>query len=142
MIEMVGCDVFVVNPKDGLGVVGDVLVAVSGGPHSPLAARTANLFSRNEGSSLNLVHLTESGSTMGKGAFDEFLEVIDDGIDVETEVVESDDFAEDIVDLSEEYDLTLLGLPNQSRLTRYLLSSKHQEIEEKVGGPVISVRSG
>ncbi|MFB6284049.1 MAG: hypothetical protein ABEK59_08990 [Halobacteria archaeon] len=141
LIKAVDCDVFVVNPKGGFGEVNDVLVTDAEGPHSTLAAWTANLFARYGGAGLKLVHLVEPGSTKEEVEFDGFLAEIDDPYCVETEILESDDFAEDIVDLSEGFDLTLHGLPSQDRLTRYIMSSKHQDIEEKVGGSVISVRS-
>ncbi|MFC6962747.1 universal stress protein [Halocatena marina] len=123
-----------------------LLVAVSGGPHSGLAAETARAIARESGSSIDIVHVltedaTESQRNEGKHILDAAAQIVD-GVDVERKIVTGQSVATAIIDQSDSYDMTILGSPAKGLLKQFIFGSIPNSVNRGVKQPVLMTKHG
>lgn len=129
-----GCDVFVVRQKGPPAPLRRILLAVSTGPHSGLAAETARVFGRADGSRVDVIHVVPPDASPAQR--DRASDLVSDAARlmeelerVDVAVVESDDVPAEIVRRSVDYDATILGSPTAGLLRQFVFES----VPETVG---------
>jgi nucleotide-binding universal stress UspA family protein len=68
--------------------------------------------------------------------------VLEDIDEVETEIIEAEDTAAEIIERSEAHDVTVLGAPIKSALRRILFGSTPDAVGQQASGTVLVAKQG
>lgn len=139
------CDVFVEKQRSIDAPIRSVLLAVSSGPHSGLAAETARLVARATGARVDAVHFldedhTDSDREAGERIVSAAERVLDDVDDLESNLLVASDTAEAIVVRSGEYDLTVLGAPTSGLLRQLTFGTVLDRVEQESPNAVLMTK--
>lgn len=135
------CDVLVVSGTDTFENLRTVLVPIAGGPHSGLAVEVATALDEAIGVWVDVLHVIpplasvedrETATRLLSDAVDKF-----DSDRADDWLLELEDVAGAIIEESQQYDLTILGTPERSRLKRFLFGSTTDAVVDEAGVPVI-----
>ena len=147
VMENAPCEVTLVRtPQDGVGRV----VALAGeGPYAPLAARRGYEYVSNADgqASLTLMNVqpitSENPEQEGQNVIEEVAERAGlEEDDYDTEVVETDNIRNAILNSVEDYETVCMGTTRQNAISRALFGSIPGEIGEKASGTVVMVSGG
>lgn len=137
----VPCDVLVVSGLDSLADVRTVLVPIAGGPHSELIVGVARALATARDVWVDVLHVLPSTAPIeGRDAAERLIDEAVAAVDSERAdrwLLEADDAAAAIIEESEQYDLTILGTPDRSRLKRFLFGSTTDTVVTEASVPVI-----
>lgn len=139
------CDTIVFARIEHLGAVESILVPVAGGPHSELAIETGLALARQNGATLELLHVyTAGGDGRARGE-----EVLAAGMEriggyelAERTLLEANDVPAAIVEYSRPFDVTVVGAPREGRLRRFVQGSVPDEVNAETNGAVLIARRG
>lgn len=136
------CDVFVEKPAVETTSLESVLLTVSGGPHSGLAAETARAVALHSSARIDAVHF-QSDSTDEQEA-DDLLRttagILDDVEQTTVDLVSTDRVGEEIVTRSAEYDLTILGAPTMGLLRQFVFGTVPDSVARNADEAVLMVK--
>ncbi|WP_435128170.1 amino acid permease [Halobaculum sp. D14] len=135
------CDVLVERVGDGVseGAMESVLVPTAGGPHSEYAAEVAASIARMNDASVTLLHVQAPGGDDGRSVLEDAAAALD-GVDVDTELVESDDATAAIVDRTDGYDLTIVGASREPFLQQIVFGALPEAVARRSRSTVIMAR--
>ncbi len=141
------CEVFVEKPATEETPPESILLAVSGGPHSGLAAETARALALDSGACVDAVHfLSESASGDERDGAEEVVEAttgVLSGIDrTSAELVTAERPAEAIVSRSDEHDITVLGAPTAGLLKQFVFGTVPDTVSRRSENAVLMVKRG
>ncbi len=139
------CDVYVKRiglPSDECN---SILVPIGGGPHDELATELARTNAGEHDAAVKLLHVhrpeaSESDREDGRALLEDRRALLDDELDVTTELVESEHVSGAITDESVNHDLTILGATQDPILKRKLVGSVAQAVGRSAANSVIVTR--
>lgn len=139
------CDVVTVNGKPGYEGVPSILLAVSGGPHSGLATDIASHVAADCDAWVDVLHVLPGDNPAHRQ------EVATEHVQraarrigrpdcTSTWVLEAPAVADEIIEQSRYYGLTVIGAPTQGRLQKFIGQSTNRSIRDNAESTVLSVR--
>lgn len=139
------CEVFVEKQTADETPVGTILLAVSGGPHSGLAAGAAHALALDTGASIDAVHFRDTDASDEER--EEEARILDAaeralaGVErVEVGFETADDVAEAIVRRSNDYDLTVLGSPTGGLLEQFVFGTVPDSVNRAATNAVLMAK--
>lgn len=145
IITKARCDVLVERIGEPTDRVEDILVPTAGGPHAEFAAEVAQAIATANASRVHIVTVVEPGAS--ESAREEAREKIetvaalfDEDHRVERSVIEGRDVVETLVELTGEYDLTLLGATREGLFQQLLFGSVPEQVGQRSKTTVIMAK--
>ena len=145
VVSRAECDVFVEKQRPVDAPIRSILLAVSGGPHSGLAADTARVIARTTGARVDAVHfLDEDASPSDREAGERIVRaaerVLADVNAVDAELLVASDAAKAIVTRSDDFDLTVIGAPTSGLLRQLTFGSVVDTVEQRSQNAVLMTK--
>jgi len=145
VVSRAKCDVFVQKPSERERPTERIQLAVSGGPHSGLAAETARALALAADARIDVVHFLDTNATDADRADGETIlgaarETLADGPRVETELVGTDDVAAAMISRSNGYDVTVLGAPTMGLLTQFVFGTVPDSVSRGTENAVVMAK--
>jgi nucleotide-binding universal stress UspA family protein len=142
VVARVECEVFVEKQADEETPMERILLAVSGGPHSELAAQTARALAVDADAHVDVVHFLGEDATADErddgAAIIEASESALFGVErVETHVERAENVAETIIARSDEYDVTVLGSPTSGLLEQFVFGTVPDSVNQRSTNAVV-----
>ena len=139
------CDVYVKRIRMPVDELESILVPIGGGPHDELATELAGTIAGEHNAAVTLLHVhrpeaSESDREDGRALLEDRRALLDDELDVTTELVESEHVSGAITDESVDHDLTILGATQDPILKRKLVGSVAQSVGRSAANSVIVTR--
>ena len=136
------CDVFVEKLAAEDTPIQQILLAVSGGPHSDLAAKTAHAIASEVGARIDVVHFLGQNATHAEQEDGEqIIEAAENTLfgdgQVETTLEQTDHVAKAIIDRSDEYDVTVLGSPTSGLLEQFVFGTVPDSVTQQSKNAVV-----
>lgn len=136
------CDVFVEKQAAEDTPIQQILLAVSGGPHSEVAARTARAIASDVDARIDVVHFLDQDATQadqenGEHIIERAERALFDNGQVDTKLERTDHVAEAIIDRSDEYDVTVLGSPTSGLLEQFVFGSVPDSVNQQSENAVV-----
>lgn len=140
------CDVIVVNGRPGFDGVESILLPIAGGPHSGLAADTAQRIAEHGNAWIDILHvIEEDASNHRRELAEEYVEATCHRIarpeTTTTWILEAENATEAIIEQSRYYGLTVIGAPTVGRLHRFVYGSTNRNIRAEANSVVLSARN-
>jgi nucleotide-binding universal stress UspA family protein len=119
-----------------------ILVPISGGLHSPLGVVVAGAIARSVSAEMTLffVSTPDQETDTAENHFESAHDRLPAGISVETRQVTNKEVVDAIVEESDQYDMTVIGEPDRSRLRRILFGSLTEEVSQEVTNTLLVCR--
>lgn len=144
--ESVDCPVISVTGAANLTTPASILLAVAGGPHSKAAADVAGALAEPNNAWIDIFHALEGDDP---AEHDRANRVVSDAREqlgaydrVDSWIEKTPDAAEEIVEQSQYYDLTVLGAPQKGRLRQFVFGSTPETVRERGDGTIVVVAAG
>ena len=136
------CDVFVEKQAAEDTPIQQILLAVSGGPHSELAAKTARAVASGVDARIEVIHFLGQNATQaeqenGEQIIETAERALFDNRQVETKLERTDHIAEAIIDRSDEYDVTVLGSPTSGLLEQFVFGTVPDSVTQQSENAVV-----
>lgn len=136
IIARAEADVSVEKPGPTSSPIRRILLAASGGPHSGIAAETARAVALATDARVDIVHFldddpNESTRQETKQILRAATHVLNDVENVETEIANTKDVAEALIDRSDRYDVTVLGTPTKGLLFQFVLGTVPDSVKRQ-----------
>ena len=133
------CEVFVEKQAADETPIRQVLLVVSGGPHSGLAAQTARALAVDADAAVDVVHFHNDDATVDEGeTIIEAAEHVLSGVEqVETAIESTGEVAETIIARSDEYDVTVLGSPTSGLLEQFVFGTVPDTVNQRSENAVV-----
>ncbi|MFB6284055.1 MAG: hypothetical protein ABEK59_09020 [Halobacteria archaeon] len=142
LLEDLDCDTVLVNYDGGTDDAEELLLPVSKGPHSNLALIVGDILSLNTKADIELLHvMEEDDKEWSKELLMGYRNSMLTEASVTSKVVDAGSVSEKILEMSDNYDLTVTGAPNQGLLSRFIFSSRSQKIIDGAEGQVVAVNA-
>ncbi|WP_331233929.1 universal stress protein [Natronorarus salvus] len=146
IIERSPCDVYVEHVGRVARSVETVLLPVAGGPHVRPAASVAKAIAAANDATVVVVSVAspddaEEASESIAAASDALVEASGPSVDIETELVESGDVEDALVDLAQSHDVIVFGTTRHGALRRRLVGSIPRRVTERTDRTVILARA-
>lgn len=145
IITKARCDVLVERIGEPTERVENILIPTAGGPHAEFAAEVARAIAATNDSHVHIVHVIEP--TASEAEREEAREkmtaaaaVFEDADDVEREVIEGNDVVGSIVELTGEYDLTLIGATREGLFQQLLFGAIPERVGQRAHNTVIMTK--
>lgn len=142
IVARAGCDAFVEKQAWDETPTQRILLAVSGGPHSGLAAETARALAVDADARIDVVHFLDEDATANER--ENAAEIVEaaeralPGVDrIETAVESTEGVAEAIVARSDEYDVTVLGSPTSGLLEQFVFGTVPESVNQHSENAVV-----
>ncbi|WP_273838218.1 universal stress protein [Halococcus sp. PRR34] len=136
------------SPQDNVGSPPEqpqrILLAAAEGPHSGLASEIAEALAAEADAQVDVVHGVAEDATDGERVDAE--NVVEAAahalsmVDVETTIVETDTIAEEIIERSDEYDVTVIGAPTQGLLKQFVYGSDPERVRSGADETVLMAK--
>jgi len=138
--DRVHCDAVSVGPG-GDERLSSILVPITDGANSPLAAAVGGALAKGADAAVELLHVSADDDTdRVDDLFERALDRFPDGVDADTEHLEREDVADAIAERSANYDVTVIGEPRKSRLKRFVLGSVADDVSDRADNTVLVCR--
>ncbi|MFB6189329.1 MAG: universal stress protein, partial [Halapricum sp.] len=140
------CDVLVerigpIAEEESVGAVESILVPTAGGPHAEFAAEIARAIARHNDAHVEVLYVAGRGEDeSAQSAIVESTVAILEDVDVETEIVESDDVVDAIVERSAGHDVTIIGSSRESLLQQLVFGAIPEEVGQRAKSTVIMAK--
>jgi nucleotide-binding universal stress UspA family protein len=135
------CEVFVEKQAADETPIRRVLLAVSGGPHSGLAAQTARALAVDADATVDVVHFLGEDTPDKREDGESIIEAAERslfGVErVETELGSAENVAESIIARSDEYDVTVLGSPTGGLLSQFVFGTVPNSVSQQSENAVV-----
>ena len=140
------CDTIIASRIEGPKPIDAVLVPVSDGPHSRFAIETGLALARQNGASLELLHVYQTGDEEGRATGEEILargrDLLDDYEPAEQTLLEAAEIPEAIIEYTQSFDITVFGAPREGLLRQFMLGSIPDEVSAQANGTVLIAHKG
>lgn len=138
----VDCEVFVEKQATDETPIERIFLAVSAGPHSGLAAKTAHALAADAAASVDVVHFLDEGATEDERKEGQIIITAAEralcGVErVETDRESTENVAETIIIRSNEYDVTVLGSPTSGLLEQFVFGSVPDSVTQRSESAVV-----
>jgi nucleotide-binding universal stress UspA family protein len=145
VVVRAGCEVFVEKQAADETPIEHILLAVSGGPHSGLAAKTARALALDADARIDAVHFlgkdaTEDEQNEGERIIEAAERALFGVERVEIEVERTEHVAETIVASSDEYDVTVLGSPTAGLLSQFVFGTVPDSVNQRSENAVVMAK--
>lgn len=145
VITKARCDVLVerVGPRaDG---VEDIVLPTAGGPHAEFAAEVARAIAKVNDATVHVINVIDPGPTdeEREAAFeklDRIKALLEGEVQFEQSVVEEENVVDAIVELTDDYDLTLLGASREGLFQQLLFGAVPEEVGQRAENTVIMAK--
>jgi nucleotide-binding universal stress UspA family protein len=138
------CEVFVEKQAAEETQIAHILLAVSGGPHSGLAAKTARALALDADARVDIVHFLGEDATADErderddgerivGAAERALFSVDRTLELDSTA----NVAEAIIARSDEYDVTVLGSPTGGLLEQFVFGTVPDSVNQRSENAVV-----
>jgi nucleotide-binding universal stress UspA family protein len=135
------CEVFVEKQAAEETPIAHILLAVSGGPHSGLAAKTARALALDADARVDIVHFLGEDATDDEredgesivGAAERILFSVDRTLELDSTA----NVAEAIIARSDEYDVTVLGSPTGGLLEQFVFGTVPDSVNQRSENAVV-----
>lgn len=121
--------------------VDSILLPTADSPHAVLAAETARAIALANDATVHVVHAIDpETSTVDRETAEEVVAATTNAlpdVDVETDVVESDDVGATVVDLAADHDITVIGASRKGRLRRFVIGTVTKTVGREAPNTVI-----
>ncbi|MFB6267368.1 MAG: amino acid permease [Halodesulfurarchaeum sp.] len=139
------CDVLVERMGPATDGVDDILLPTAGGPHAEFAAEVAEAIARANDATVRVVHVVPPGAPEAERdaaaeKIDTAASVFESADRVERTVVEGEDVVDTIVELTEEYDLTLIGATREGLFQQLLFGTIPEAVGRRSESTVIMTK--
>ena len=136
-------------PQDSVGSPPEqpqqILLAAAEGPHSGLASEIAEALAVEAGARVDVIHGVAEDATDGEHtdaenvveAVEHTLNTIDN---VHITIIETDTIAEEIIERSGEYDVTVIGAPTQGLLKQFVYGSDPERVRSGADETVLMAK--
>lgn len=135
------CEVFVEKQASGETPIREVLLAVSGGPHSGLAAQAARALALDADATVDVVHFLGEDAADERNEGENIIEAAEHVLSgvkrIETAVESTDKVAETIIARSDEYDVTVLGSPTSGLLEQFVFGTVPDAVNQRTENAVV-----
>lgn len=141
--DRLSCDVVTVERADGHRL-DSILVPIAGGTHTGLSVSVAGAIAAATDATVELFHVTEPDEPedRAEACFQSAREHLPETVAVETRHLDGADVVESILTEAADYDLTVVGEPDQHRLKEALFGSVTEEITAAATNTVLVCRHG
>ena len=135
VVARADCEAFVEKQAVDETPIQRILLAVSGGPHSELAAKTARALAIDSTARVDVVHfLGRDASATERNEGEHIIETTERtlvGIErVETRLESTENVVEAIVARADEYDVTILGAPTEGLLEQFVFGTVPDSVNQ------------
>ena len=142
VVSRAECEVFVVKQPRGPTPLNSLLLTVSGGPHSGLAAEIARAIALQAEADVHVVHFintdpTEADREEAQTILQAAERVLEDVPCLTAETIETGDIAEEIISRSNEHDLTVLGAPTTGLLQQFIFGTVPDTVNQQSPNEVV-----
>jgi nucleotide-binding universal stress UspA family protein len=135
------CEVFVEKQAADETPIDRILLAVSGGPHSGLAAQTARALALDADATVDVVHFLNDDTADEGDDGESIIEAAERalfGVErVETELGSAENVAETIIARSDAYDVTVLGSPTSGLLEQFVFGTVPDTVNQRTENAVV-----
>ena len=140
------CDAVIASRIERPEPIDAVLVPISDGPHSGFAIETGLALARQNGASLELLHVYQTGDDEGRATGEEILARATDRLDgyepAERTLLEADEIHEAIIEYTQPFDITVFGAPRDGLLRHFMMGTLPDDVSEKADGTVLIAHKG
>ncbi|MFB6202780.1 MAG: universal stress protein, partial [Halorhabdus sp.] len=141
------CDVLVerIGPAadpESIGNVDSVLVPTAGGPHAEFAAEIARAIARRNDAQITVLYVRSNDADHDDDAqsiLDSTVAELDD-VETTTEIVDSADIADAIVEASVDHDLTVIGASREGLLQQVVFGAIPEAVGKRAQSTVIMAK--
>ena len=145
IVSRADADVFVEKPGERETPTERILLTVSGGPHSGLAAETARALALEAGARIDVIHFLSENATDENREEGEIIlgaaeEVLNDVEHVSAELVETKDVAAEMVARPDAYDVTVLGAPTMGLLKQFVFVTVPDSVTQRAENAVLMAK--
>ena len=145
IIRQAGCDVLVerIGPSDES--VAEILLPTAGGPHAEFAAEVARAIAHANDASVHVVHVIDPDSgEQERNAAEEKLQstvdIFEDDENITHSLVEGRDVVDSIVEMTGDYDITLIGATREGLFQQLLFGVVPEEVGQRAESTVIMAK--
>ncbi|WP_254546607.1 amino acid permease [Halomarina pelagica] len=140
-------DVFVEKIGPEAGSAEAILVPTAGGPHAELAADLADSIAASEGARVDVVYVVDPDASGSERA--EVEEMLDEAAArfdrtdperVNTAVLEGTDVVDELLDASEDYDVTVIGATREGLLQQFVFGALPEEFGRRANVTTIMTK--
>lgn len=135
------CEVFVEKQAADETPIERILLAVSGGPHSGLAAKTARALAVDADARVDVVHFIPEDATADEREAGERIATAAEhalfSVDRTVELERAEHIAEAIISRSDEYDITVLGSPTGGLLSQFVFGTVPDSVNQRSENAVV-----
>jgi nucleotide-binding universal stress UspA family protein len=141
VVARADCDVFVEKQATDETPIRRLLLAVSGGPHSEPATKTARALALDSGARVDVVHFLDTDATADERDEGENIVAAAEraltGVDRTLKLEGVANVAETIVARSDEYDVTVLGSPTGGLLSQFVFGTVPDTVNQRSENAVL-----
>jgi len=142
VVEDSDCDVLV-ERIGGTGTPESILVPTAGGPHAQYAAEVARAIAHTTGATVTVMCVVDPEEERAReppdGALDEAVAALED-VPAETELVESREITDAIVEATADYDLTIMGATRSGLLQQLVFGNIPETVGREAEGSVLMAK--
>ncbi|MFB6104271.1 MAG: amino acid permease [Halobacteriaceae archaeon] len=145
VITKASCDVLVERIGPAAEAVDRILVPTAGGPHAEFAAEVARAIARANDATVTVTHVvapdaTEADHATAQEKLDRAVAILEDDIRVEADLVEAPDVVDAIVDMTGDYDVTLIGATREGLFQQLLFGAIPEQVGARATNTVIMAK--
>jgi nucleotide-binding universal stress UspA family protein len=139
-----GCDIIFVTRFEERDPIESIVVPIARGPHAGLAIGTGLALARQNGASLDILHVDDPANADGRTSAEALLDTaqafLEDYEDVRTVTQEASDVDRAIVEYTRPFDLTVLGAPREGLLQQFIFDTIPDEVGVNSTGTIFTTR--
>lgn len=136
------CDVITVSRISHLTSIDSILVPIDAGPHSGLAIDIALSLAKQNDADLELLHVEDASASpedrRGEQILAKGTERTNGSDSVTRTLLESDSVSQQIVNYSNDHDITVMGAPREGLLKQFVSGTIPSEVSEQATGTVLT----
>lgn len=140
------CDTVIPSRVEHTEAINTVLVPIARGPHSEFAIETGLALARQNGASLELLHVYQTGDEEGRAMGEEILargtDLLDGFEPAEQTLLEADEIHEAIIEYTQPFDVIVFGAPREGLLRQFMLGTFPEDVSEEADGTVLIAHKG
>ncbi|QLG63959.1 amino acid permease [Halorarum salinum] len=145
VITKARCDVLVERIGPRPGSVEEILLPIAGGPHAKFAAEVARAIGRATNAHVHVINVvapdaSNADRTEAREKLAAIRSTFDADANVDESVIEGRAVADTIVEMSSEYDVTLVGATREGLFQQLLFGAIPEEIGQRAENTVIMVK--
>lgn len=140
------CNTIIVSRIGDVESIESILVPVARGPHSGYAVDIGMALARQNGATLELLHIyladDEDGLSNGEEVLETASNRLNGDVRAEQTLLEAEDIPDAIIDHTRPFDITVFGAPREGKLRRFILGTIPETVSEEAEGTVLIAHRG